>query len=234
MELIAEKRGIFGKKTKNLRKESKIPSVIFGKGMDSISLSIDRNAFIKVFKEAGETTLVDVEFNGDSQKVLINDIQFDPITDRILHVGFYKVDLTERTTVPIPVEVIGDEENELVKSGEAIVLTLLNEVEVEALPADLPHKFEVDISGLGEIGAGVTVGELNYDHDKVSIVDLEADELVVKLDYAEIQEVEEEEEVSEEELIEGMEATEETAKEGEEEGAEGSSEKSQEKKKEEA
>lgn len=225
MELIAEKREILGKKVKKIREERKIPGVIYGKNFESIPLTIDLNGFIKTFKEAGETTVVDLVFNGSKESVLIKDIDFHPVTSQITHVGFYKVDLTQKITAEVPVEIVGEEENELIKNGQALVLTLHTTVEVEALPTDLPHAFEVNVSGLAEIGDSITVSELKYDRDKVSVPGLEEDELIAKLDYAEIQEVEEEEEVSEEELIEGIEATEEGGKDDEEsEGAEEASE----------
>ena len=98
----------------------------------------------------------------------------------------------------------------LVKSGEGMLLTLLSEIEVEALPADLPSSFEIDASHLKEIGEGITIAELKFDKEKVEIVDKEPEEFVVRIDYAEMEEEPEEEaELTEEELIEGIEATEE-------------------------
>lgn len=219
MELIAEKREIFGKQAKGLKEENLIPASIFGKGLESVSIQIDYVQAKKVYMEAGETTLVDVKIDGDTTKVLFKEVQFDPISGRIIHIGFYKPNLKEKTQAQVPVEIIGEEENELVKSGEALVLTILDEITVEALPADLPHSFEVDVSNLAEIDAAVTVGELSYDKEKVEIVDLNPEDLVVKLDHAESLE-EEEEEISEEEALEGIEATEETAKEEGEDGEE--------------
>jgi len=117
--------------------------------------------------------------------------------------------------------VVENEENvALVKSGEALVLTQLNEITVEALPTDLPHEFVVDVSGFAEIGDVITVADLVYDHEKVEVVDHEPEDVVVTLDYATIEEEVEEEEMAEEELIGGLEATEESVKEEAEEGSE--------------
>lgn len=176
---------------------------------------------MRVFKEAGETTLVDVKFNNSNEKVLIKEVQLHPVTLEPIHVSFHKVDLTKKIRADIPVEVVGEEKCAIVQSGEGLTLTLLSEIEVEALPIDLPPHFEVDVSHLTEIDQGVNVGELKYDREKVEIVDLDPETLVVKIDYAEMEEEPEEEEVSEEELIEGMEVTEEKeVAEGEEEKAE--------------
>lgn len=166
-----------------------------------------------VFKEAGETTLIDLNFNGGTEKVLVKEVQVHPVTSDPLHVSFFKVNLTEKIRAEVPVEVVGEEKSPILKNEQGILLIILNEIEVEALPADLPSRFEIDVSHLTEIGEGVTVGELKFDREKVEIVDMEDDELVLKIDYPEMEE-EEEEEISEEELVEGVEATEETAEEG--------------------
>ncbi|MBN1162813.1 50S ribosomal protein L25 [Patescibacteria group bacterium] len=214
MELTAEKRQESGKKVRHLRKENKIPAVMFGKGLESVSLSLNYLDFDRLYKEAGETNLIDLNYNSESHKVLIKEVQYDPISDKIIHVGFYKPDLTEKVEVNVPVEVIGEEENDLIKSGEAVVLVLLQEITISALPTELKDAFVIDVSKLTEVGAAVTVAQLDYDREKVEIVDVEKDEAVVRLDYAQM--AEEEEEVSEEELIEGIEATEETEKDEEE------------------
>lgn len=223
MELIAQKREILGKKAKKYRAQRQIPGVMFSKGADSVPLVIDEHDFAKAFSEAGETSLVDLKVGTKTESVLIREVQVHPVTDQIIHVSFFKVDLTEKIHAEIPVEVVGEEDNALVKSGEALVLTLLNEITVEALPMDLPSAFVVDISQLMQIGDGITIGQLSYDRNKVEISGFEEDEPVVRLDVAAMQEVEEPE-VSEEELIEGIEATEEVSGEEDEDQPSGNEE----------
>ncbi len=220
MQLNATKREQLGKKAKKVRQDRKIPAVIFGPDIDSIPVSLDYKDFVKVFREAGETTLVDVKVEGikEPYKVLIKEFQLHPVSYEVLHVSLYKVNLKEKTTADIPVFVEGEEEINLVKSGEALVLTQLNEVTVSALPTDLPHKFVLDVSGLEEIGDSLTIADLDFDESKVEIVEHTPEDIVVVLDYATIEEEEEEEVLTEEELIEGLEATEEKAEEDLEEG----------------
>lgn len=206
MELKAEKREIFGKKNKYLRDEKLLPGVVFGKGLESISIVVDYLDFVRTFKEVGETTVLDLVIEGKKHPVLVKEMQYHHITSKPIHVGFYEVDLTQKITANIPVEVVNEEENPLIKKGEGIVLLLLNEIEVEALPTDLPEKFEVDATQLLEIGDVSTIADLKYDKEKVEIVDFEEDEVVSKLDYAQMLE-EEEEEVDEAEAIAGLEAS---------------------------
>ncbi len=227
MELTGEKRQKLGKATKSLKTEGLIPAVVFGKGLKSSSISIKNLDFVRVFDEAGETSLIDLKITGEQdEKVLVKDVQYNPVYGNIIHVGFYKPNLKEKTTAEIPVEIIGADKNPLVKSGQAMVLVLMQEIEVEALPTDLPHTFNIDITNLEKVGDGVTVAGLEYDKSKVTIKDLEDDDLVVKLESAQMAEEKEEEVKTEAEVIEGMEATAEKAEEAEgEEGAESGKEK---------
>ncbi|OGC51016.1 hypothetical protein A3A69_01160, partial [candidate division WWE3 bacterium RIFCSPLOWO2_01_FULL_37_15] len=188
MEIAAENRTQLGKKSKKLRLDRKLPAVMFSKGVESLPLTVDFNQFVKLFNEAGETTLVDLKHGGSSEKVLIKDLQLDPVTGNPIHVSFQKVNLKEKITADIPVEIVGEEKNELLKSGEGLVLQLLNEITVEALPTDLPHKFEVDVSKITEVGEGLKISDLEYDREKVELIDHEPDELVVKIDKATMEE----------------------------------------------
>ncbi len=221
MQLQAKKRETLGKKTKYLRREGEIPAVVFGKGIDSVNLTLDYNSFDKTYRQTGETDLIDIVAGEEKFKVLVKDVQYNPVTTKISHVGFYKPDLTIRTEAQVPVEVIGEENNELVKSGAAIALQLIQEITVEALPEDIPHSFTIDVSGLTEIGQSINVSQLNYDKEKVSIPDIDPEEDLVRIDEIVVQEEVEEAPVSEEEAIAGLEATEEKKEEETEEENQG-------------
>jgi large subunit ribosomal protein L25 len=145
MELIGEKRQKIGKVVRSLRKEGLIPAVVFGNEIESTAIVLNRMAFSKLFSKAGETALVDLKIESTTYKVLVNDVQLDPISGQIIHAGFYKPNLKEKTEVHIPVRVIGEETNPLIKSGEAVALQLMNEILVSALPSDLPEAFVIDI-----------------------------------------------------------------------------------------
>jgi len=208
MQIQAKKREILGKKNKHIRKNGEIPAVVFGKGMESVSISMDYNTFEKTFKQAGETDLLDVVTEKEKYKVLVKDVQYNPVTTKISHASLYKPDLTVKTEAQVPVEIVGEDTNELIKSGAALALQLLQEVTVEALPEDIPHHFVIDVSGLNEIGQGFSISQLDYDKEKVSIPDTDPEEMVVRIDEIVVQEEEPEvAPVSEEEAIAGLEAT---------------------------
>ncbi len=209
MQINARTREQLGKKAKNVRKERKIPAVVFGPEMDSIPLAVDYKVFVDTYRKAGETTLLDlvIDESKDSVKVLVKDIQLDPVTSEAIHIGFFKVNLKEKTQVDIPVVLLGEESIPLIKSGEGLLLSQLTEITVECLPSDIPHQFEVDVSSLIEIGDTITIADLKYDSSKVELVDRNPEDIIVALDYAVMEEVEEEAVVTEEELIAGVDAT---------------------------
>jgi len=198
LSLHAEERTILGKKVKKLRKDGKLPAHVFGKALDSESVVVVTADFLKTFHLAGETGVIELKIGSEKNRpVLVRDVQYDPITGSPIHIDFYQVDLTKKVKVPVPLILVG-EQPEKVHLGEAILLQTLNEVEVEALPADLIEKIEVDTSLLKEIDDAITIGQLNYDREKLTIA-IDSEEIVVKLAPAVTAEMEKllEEEVAE-------------------------------------
>ncbi len=188
LSLNAEERILLGKKVKNLRKDGKLPGHVFGKGLETEHVSVDGKTFLKIFKEAGETGLIDLKISKlaadavDTEKVrpvMVRGVQYDPVSDEPVHIDFYQVNLTQKVKVPVPLVLVG-EQPESVKLGETIVLQTLNEVQMEALPTDLVENIEVDITSLKNIDDAITVGQLNYDRSKLTIDAVEED-IVVKL-----------------------------------------------------
>lgn len=180
LSLHAEEREILGKKVKQLRRDGNIPGHVFGKGVDGENVLVLAKEFLKTFKEAGETGLIDLKIGKEKVRpVLIREVQYDSVGGEIIHIDFYQVNLSEKVKVPVPLVQIG-EQPEIVKLGEAIVLQTLAQVEVEALPTDLVEKIEVDITPLKAIDDAITVGQLNYDRSKLTVGAAD-EEIVVKL-----------------------------------------------------
>lgn len=229
MELFAKERNLKTDKVKSLRSEGHIPGIVFSKKTsqgkeETVPVSVNLNDFLKVYAEAGESTLISLKTDkGNGKEVLISDLQVDPISLEPIHVSLYEVDMTQEISAHVPVEVINEDEHPKVKSKEALIITILNEIEVTCLPKDLPSEFTVDALALNEIGDVLTVEEaIKYDKEKLEL-GVEPEEVLIKLDYAEQPEIE----VEEEEMgVEDVEVA--TAKEGEE-GEEGESEGSDEK-----
>jgi len=158
MELQVQKREIIGKKVKGLRKQGLIPAELYGHNIENTHLSVPAKDFLKIFKEAGESTIINLKFEDKELPVLIYDVITDPVDDQILHIDFYQVKMDEKITTSIPLEFIG--EAPAVKEKGGILIKAMHEIEVEALPADLPHNIKVNLKVLSEIGKSIYVKDL--------------------------------------------------------------------------
>lgn len=186
--LKAEVRGLVGRKVKRLRLEGILPANVSGKKVKSLGVQVNLKEFEAVYKEAGETGLVslEIEKEKEARPVLIHNLQLNPKSDLPVHVDFLQVDLKEKVTASVPVELIG--ESQVAKQGIGTVVQQINEVEVEALPTDLPEKFEVSIESLIEVDQAIYVKDLKYDKAKVEIkADLEA--IIAKVEPPQKEEV---------------------------------------------
>lgn len=150
--LKAENREIVGSKVRKMRREGFVPATVFGKTITSSSLKVSAVEFNKVYKYAGETSLIWLQVDSETKErpTLVKNVSTDPIKGKIIHIDFHQVNLKEKVTANVPVEIIG--ESQLVKDGLAVLDTHLQELEVEALPTDIPEKIVFDISTLKEIG----------------------------------------------------------------------------------
>lgn len=173
--LKAAKRTVSGRKVKNLRKSGIIPANIYGKKIKSESVQIDEKEFRTVFSKAGETGLIELLLEGEKRPVLVHNLQHHAVLGSILHADFYQVDLKEKVTAKVPLVLTG--EAPAVKDKAGVILTLINEVEVEALPSDLIDKIEVDVAGLSKVGDGLKIGDLKVS-GKIKILNDEALEVV--------------------------------------------------------
>ncbi|MBM3283251.1 50S ribosomal protein L25 [Candidatus Gottesmanbacteria bacterium] len=177
LQLKATKRTITGRKVKKLRKEGILPANIYGKKLASIPVQVLEKDFSGVFNKAGETGLVELIIESKKHPVLIQNIQYHPVTHYPLHADFYQVDLKEKVSAKVPLVFIS--EAPAVKDKVGTLLQLILEVEVEALPADLPDKIEVDVGKLSAVDQSIKVGELKVD-SKIKILTL-ADLEIVKV-----------------------------------------------------
>ncbi|OGY30460.1 MAG: hypothetical protein A3A57_01280 [Candidatus Woykebacteria bacterium RIFCSPLOWO2_01_FULL_41_12] len=216
IKINVEPRKIIGKKVKSLRKEGLLPANIFGKDLKSKAIQVQEKEFYKTFKLAGETGVVEVKVKDETYPALIHNVQRNPVTDKVTHVDFHKVNLKEKITAHVPIKLVGESPAE--KSGVGLILQTINEIEVESLPVDIPHEIELDISDLSEIGQTIHIKNLKVDKEKVEIKN-DPEEVVVSVQTAEMKEEPEQVEAPAPEEVEAI------AEKGEEESAEAEGEK---------
>jgi large subunit ribosomal protein L25 len=167
IELKAKIREVVGKKVKNLRKEGLVPAVVYGHKIEARNLLVNAIELGKVYDKAGESALIDLEVAGKKVNALIHDIQHDPMSGKISHVDFFEVNMKEEVETEIPLEFVG--ESEAVKAHGGVLIKNMDEVMVKCLPADLPEKYEIDISKLATFDDVIAIKDLKIS-DKVEIM----------------------------------------------------------------
>lgn len=175
--LKVEKRIVTGKKVKKLRKEGVLPANIYGKDVKSLAVQVSYKDFEPVYKEAGETGLVDLQVDGATRPVLIHNVQLDYLTYTPVHADFYQVNLKEKVKTMVPLVLVGEPKAVIDKVG--LLLQTVNEIEVEALPTDLPEHIEVNVESLASVDEQITVGQLKVPAGVSVLTDVE--QVVVKI-----------------------------------------------------
>lgn len=153
---------------RKLRADGRVPGVYYGRGEESIALTVALKDLYHVLESAdGSNVIVDLKLTGAAvkdRKALIREIQRDPVAGTLLHLDLQHISLTERITVEVPIVLLGTPAG--VKDGGGILEHLLREVEVECLPTDIPAKLEIDVSAL-QIGDSLHVSDLKLDHGEI-------------------------------------------------------------------
>lgn len=161
-ELTARVREQIGKKVRSLRRQNILPAILVRKGKKSVSLALNYGAFEKLFREAGETTVIKLKIeNGEKgakeKNVLITETARDPLTGNFIHADLQEIRLDEKITASVPLVFVG--ESPLVKEGGTLVKNM-QEIKVNALPNDLPRQIEVDISAIESFEKHICVKDL--------------------------------------------------------------------------
>lgn len=164
----ATKRDVVGKQVKAMRREGKLPAVIYGRHNEPIIISLDAHTASLALGRLSSSSLVTIDVDGTEYATLVREKQRDYIKNRLLHVDFLAVSLDEAITATVSLHFIGV--SIAVKDYNAVLVHNLEELEVECLPGDLPERIDVDISVLSKIGDGIRVRDVVVS-DKVRILD---------------------------------------------------------------
>lgn len=214
LALSAQTRTLLGKGVKALRQEGKIPAILYGSKTKTRPLQVDYIVFEKLYKKAGESSLVDLSIDGKKPlKVIIHDVQRDPVTDSFEHVDFYQVDLKRKITTEIVLNFVG--EAPAVKELGGVLVRSLDHVKVECLPEDLVHEITIDLSPLKSFEDIIYVKDLSLP-DELTLLE-KPDETVALVkpprSEAELKELEEKAEEKIEEIEQVKKKEEEAAEE---------------------
>ena len=174
--LKATRREALGRKVGALRRAGKLPAVLYGHGVKSTPIMLDAHEAALRLSHLTSSSLVMVDLDGKEYPALVREKQKDYIKNRLLHLDFQVISMTEKITTKVGIELTGTAA--AVKAFNAVIITVLNELEVECMPQDLPARVVIDISDLAEVGAGIHVRDVVIS-DKVKILDDPAEMIVV-------------------------------------------------------
>ena len=173
MKLNAKKRDL-KKSVNKLRINKQIPAILYGKKIKSQPLKVNYLEFANIYKEAGESTIIELNIDKKTKNTLIKNIQFHPVTDNILHIDFYQINMKEKITANVELKFTGI--SKAVKDEEGVLVKNIDEIEVECLPANLPKEIIVDISPLETFEDVIKIKDLPISQDIK--VDLDPQEVV--------------------------------------------------------
>lgn len=166
IKLTVQKRTVFGKKLKKLRKQGQLPANIFGEDIKSQAVVLPVKEFLQAYRKIGETQIVYLLLgNKEELPVLIQNVQRHPATDLLVHADFRKVNLKKKVETEVPIKFVG--QSEAVSQNKGILLTITESLRVEALPGAIPSVIEVDTSVLKELDDEIKVRDIKILGDYV-------------------------------------------------------------------
>ena len=180
----AEKRDVVGKQVKALRRAGQLPGVIYGRHTEPINVSLEYHSASLALGKITSSSLVTIELDGTQYPALVREKQRDYIKNRLLHVDFLAVSLTESLRASVRVNFVGV--SIAVKDFNAVLVKNLESLEVECLPTDLPERIDVDITPLDHPGTGIRVREVQVS-DKIRLLN-DPDTMVVVATFAKVEE----------------------------------------------
>lgn len=201
----AKKRKEIGKLVKKLRREGFIPAIVYGHNLDPMAISLEKRYATQILNKVSGSTVLTLKVDGKEYSTLVRDVQRDHLRNEFLHLDFLAVSLTEKLRTAVSITLVGDAA--VLEEYEALIVAGITEVEVEALPQDLPETIEVDVSGLAEIGQAIYLKDvpspanveiLTDPEELIAVASAVKEEVVEEVVEAEL----EGEEVAEPEVIE--------------------------------
>lgn len=177
-KLAATSRAVTGKKVSYLRRDGKLPAVVYGRGLSSDNVTIDAHEFEQLRRHAGANTLIDLSVDGGkATPILVHDVQLHRVTRRPLHADLYVVRMTEELTVDVPL--VAEGESDAIENAGGTLMRSIESVRVRALPDHLPQSIHYSIESLRTFDDAIHVRDLDIPSDATLLTD--PDEVVAKV-----------------------------------------------------
>lgn len=202
---VESRDNIGSNKVNKLRANNVLPGVIYKRGSETKTVEVLESEFLRVYKIAGSTSVIDIDLDGEIHPVIIKDLQRHPVKNQILHIDFQGLNMDETIKMLIPINLLNRDN---IKLQPSVLTQMLSEVEIECLPSDIPSSADLDVIDM-EYGDRLLVSDLDIAQNEKLTLLTELDTVVCTLSEPSIEEEEEDEEVLDEELLDAEEASEE-------------------------
>ncbi|CAK7087035.1 50S ribosomal protein L25 [Tissierella sp. P1] len=193
IKMQIQKRTESGKNlVKKIRKDNVIPAVVYSRGGETASVSVDSAEFLRVYKSAGSSSLLSLELEGETIPAIIKEIQRHPVKNQILHVDFQKLNMDEKVRMTVPIVLVN---RDSIKLQPSILMQLLDQIEIECLPTDIPNGAEVDVENM-DFTTPMLVKDLDIANNENITILRELEDAVCTLTQPSINREDEDEETS--------------------------------------
>ncbi|MGJ0847023.1 50S ribosomal protein L25 [Tissierella praeacuta] len=190
IKMQIQKRTDSGKNpVKKMRKNNVIPAVVYSRGGETVSVSVDSSEFLRVYKSAGSSSLLGLELEGEKIPAIIKEIQRDPVKNQILHVDFQKLNMDEKVKMTVPIVLLNRDN---IKLQPSILTQILDQIEIECLPSNIPNGAEVDVADM-DFTTPIMVKDLSLAKDSKVTILRDLDDVVCTLSQPSINKEDEDE-----------------------------------------
>lgn len=190
--LLREEKGTSA--ARRARAEGYIPANLYGKDIENKSLKVKKGDIDAIIREFGSNAIVELDIDGETERAIIKDAQRDIIQYELVHIDFQKITKGQKLKLTVPVSIVGDD----YEIDGGILEQHMDEIEIESIPRNIPREIEVNVSELG-IGDSITIADLEV--EGFDILSNPHDTIVAVTAHQEVEEVDEDEEITEPELI---------------------------------
>ena len=195
LKIRIEERAEIGKNFVDKMRDNKIiPGVVYSRGGETVHVAVEASELARIYKVAGSSALIDLTLGEKEIPAIIKDIQRHPYKNEMLHVDFQKINMDEKIKVTIPVVLVNRDN---IKAQPSILMQLLDEIDIECLPGNIPQSIEVDVEDM-EIDTSIAIADLDIAKDENITIFRELDEVVCTLSAPNVSKEADEEESTEE------------------------------------
>ncbi|WP_409228014.1 50S ribosomal protein L25 [Gudongella sp. SC589] len=176
---------------KKMRREKLVPGIVYSKGEDTKHVQVDQIDFIKVFRIVGTSSLMELEVDGEVLPVIVKTVQRDPVKGEVIHIDFQKLDMKQKIKITVPVYLL---HRDSIKLQPSVLMQMLDTIEIECLPGDIPESVGIDVSGM-DFETPLYVKDLDIMNEEHVEVLSDPEAIICTLNEPTMEEEEEEEEV---------------------------------------